>query len=542
MADGFQSASKNTKMDQYTLFVLLAPFACALTLAIAIYSWRYRSTPTALPLGFTTAAVAAYVFFNTLELVNPYPSGTLFFAQICYVCIGVLTISWMAFSLVFSNHEAWVKSVLFRLLVVIPALTIIMVFTNSYHHLIWKEYTFIPVSHGFLYMHVITYGALFWVFWIQAYLLIILSAVLTIWTCISQRNRYRERALLITFAMLLPLSVNLTYILHLVPGLYKDYSSIAYAGGGILLAMGIFHYQLLDLTPFARAVLVDKMSDAMLTLDNSKRLIDFNPAAMRIFSQSAHNPLKMVAPLPLLEPYLSQLDQQDESQELLKTEMSLDQAGEDKFYDLQIRRLRTKNGSEIVGYLVLMHAITEHKKLLHEMQKLAEEDSLTGVFNRNHFIEMAQHEIEANTTTLHYFSILMVDIDYFKRVNDSIGHMGGDQVLQAFAKRLKESLRSVDIIGRIGGDEFIILLPNTTAENARTLAERLCQQVADYPVRTKDHQDYPISISVGVSEYCEGKSESLEKVIIQADQALYQAKGLGRNRTCVYEPTLEARW
>lgn len=530
-------------MNQYTLFVLISPFACAITVAIAFYCWRFRSTPTALPLAVTTAAISAYIFCNTLELVNPTPKGTLFFAQLCYVCIGVLTISWMAFSLTFSNHALQIKTPLFSLLAIIPVLTIIAVFTDPNHHLIWKDYTFVPVANGFLFMHVMSYGPLFWVFWIQAYLLILLSAILTIWTCFSQRHRYRERALLITFAMLLPLSANLVYVLHLIPGLNKDYSCIAYSLGAVLLAAGIFHYQLIDLTPFARGVLIDKMADAVLTLDTSRRLIDFNPAAQRVFSKTSR-PAQKFTLLPQLTPYLDSLDKQEKSREILQTEMNLDQMGEECFYDLQIRRLRNgqdiQKEGEMVGYLVQMHSITEHKKLLDEMQKLAEQDSLTGISNRSHFIDIAHHELEICKVNSHFFSILMIDIDYFKRINDSIGHLGGDQILQAFAQRLKDSLRGRDVLGRIGGDEFIVLLPETSAKSALVLGERLCQEMSKSPFKTQNNEEFPISISIGVAQYADNGSETLEKIIAQADLALYQAKGLGRNRTCIYNPNFSS--
>jgi diguanylate cyclase (GGDEF)-like protein len=483
-------------MDQYTLFVLLSPFGCAITLVVAFYCWRHRTARAARPLFFTVIAVAAYLFFNTLELVNPTPQGTLFFAQVCYLCIGMLTVNWLAFALVFSNRESWLASPYFRLLWIIPSVTAVLVFTNAYHHLIWKEFTFIPVTNGFLYLRVITYGGWFWVFWLQAYVLILVSAVLMVRARITSRKNYRMQSRLTVAATLLPLGVNLVYVLHLIPGFSKDYSPLSYAFSGILLAVSIFRYRMLDLTPFGRAILMDNMTDGMLTLDLLKRVVDFNPAAVRIFAATPLLLPQMGQPFPWLDAYLQPFETSSNT-DLLQTEMILSQPVEDGYYDLQIRRLRDPSSAEAVGYLVLMHDITEHKKLLQAVRKLAEEDTLTGVLNRGRFIELARKEIEyAHNRPLH-FSILMIDIDHFKQVNDSLGHIGGDQLLQAFARRLRVLLRSTDLIGRIGGDEFIVLLPGIALENALLLSDRLCSQVAAEPMETDDYGAFPSPSALG---------------------------------------------
>jgi diguanylate cyclase (GGDEF)-like protein len=187
----------------------------------------------------------------------------------------------------------------------------------------------------------------------------------------------------------------------------------------------------------------------------------------------------------------------------------------------------------VIGYLVVLHSITEHKRLLQATRKLAEEDALTGVLNRTRFVELTNQEIEhANASSLD-FMILMIDIDKFKEINDTAGHVCGDQVIQTFARRLQSLLRSSDLIGRIGGDEFIVLLPETSEEKGWQLASRLCVQVAASPMETTAYGAFPITISIGVAQGMAGSHETLEQVIIRADQALYQAKEQGRNRVCI---------
>ena len=517
-------------MDQYSLFILLSPFASAMMIATSVYCFRHQNLPTAKPLGLTTLFEAVYIISNALELASPTESGTLFFAKLCYVCISMITIYWLAFALAFSRQDGKWRSKYFYALWLIPFCAVVLVFTNSYHHLIWNSYEFFRVSHGFLYMKVTSYGSFFWVFWIQAYLLILITALLAVWTSFVQRNRYRIQAILIFIASLFPLSINMIYVFHLIPGLQKDFSPLAYALSGGLMVFSIFRFQLLDLLPFARSVVIDEMADVMLTLNKERKIVDYNRAAITVLhlDQFSHRINQTIS--GLIFPYLDRLEKEP-VQDLLKTEVRIDLNDKLAYFDLQIRRLRNQFDAEVVGYLILLHSITEHKNLLQEIRVLAEHDMLTGLFNRSYFEEVANQMIRTGNNV---FSILMIDIDCFKNINDSIGHRGGDQILQAIARRMQKSLRSNDIIGRFGGDEFVVLLPRTESNMAKILADRLCSLISASPFQTDEKAVFSLSISVGISEYSEEYGGSLEQILVQADQALYQAKTQGRNRSHIY--------
>ena len=521
-------------MDQYSFFVLLVPLGCAITVVTAIYCFRHQNTPAAKPLGYTTLFTALYIIFNTLELTNPTEGGTVFFATICYACIGVVTVNWIRFALTFSERYLGALRKFHFLLYVVPVLAVVFAFTNSYHHLIWNSYEFIPVSHNFLYMKVTSYGSFFWVFWVQSYLLMIISAFWAIWTSITQRNRYRTQAILIAISSLFPLLVNSIYVLHLIPGLQKDFSPLAYALGGAIMAYSIFQYQLLELQPFARSIMIDEIADVMLTLDKEKRIIDFNRSSINVLKLKRGS--RTVSPLvrELIFPYLDQFSDEPVN-DLLKSEVKIDSGETAAYYDMQVRRLRNQIDGQVVGYLVLLHSITEHKNLLKEIRVMAEHDMLTGLYNRNYFEEAANRLIKVGEDE---FSVLMIDIDFFKSVNDSVGHRAGDQVLQAISQKLQATLREKDIIGRFGGDEFVVLLPETSADNARVLADRLCAAVAAEPYQVKEGVEFSLSISIGISEFSGKNNNSLEQVIVQADQALYRAKSSGRNCAVIFTPDL----
>ncbi len=166
--------------------------------------------------------------------------------------------------------------------------------------------------------------------------------------------------------------------------------------------------------------------------------------------------------------------------------------------------------------------------LFEEMRQMAGKDPLTGIYNRRAFFERAQEELRRSYRYGTPVSILMLDIDHFKRVNDRYGHTTGDQVLQYIAMLCAQSLREIDRFGRYGGEEFIALLPQTGHESALVTAERLRVLVeqAVIPIETGEIR---CTVSVGVSTFLAG-GESLEDLLERADRALYRAKRAGRNR------------
>ena len=166
-------------------------------------------------------------------------------------------------------------------------------------------------------------------------------------------------------------------------------------------------------------------------------------------------------------------------------------------------------------------------------QQLARTDALTGVNNRRHLYELAEHEFDVAVRYGQPLSVIMFDIDHFKKVNDIFGHTVGDQILERVAQVASSELRSADVLGRYGGEEFIILLPMTNAQQAYSLAERIRVKAADMNMPTSKGEA-SVTLSIGVIEIDRASHlESVEEVFRRADQAMYSAKQAGRNRTVI---------
>ncbi len=177
--------------------------------------------------------------------------------------------------------------------------------------------------------------------------------------------------------------------------------------------------------------------------------------------------------------------------------------------------------------------ITERKESEEKLLTLATTDSLTGLINRRRFMEKAEAELDRARRYGRPLSMMMLDIDHFKRVNDTYGHDAGDDVLKTLSRLGLEVLRKVDFFGRIGGEEFSVLLPDTSLEGAVQVAERLREEVENAVMETRSG-DLSITISIGVSTLNE-EINNLETMLKAADVALYAAKRGGRNRVSVQE-------
>jgi diguanylate cyclase (GGDEF)-like protein len=181
----------------------------------------------------------------------------------------------------------------------------------------------------------------------------------------------------------------------------------------------------------------------------------------------------------------------------------------------------------------LNEQLIEKQDELQEMKNLLEKksitDFLTGLYNRRHFVELSQQYYDTAIRYQQELSILLLDIDKFKSINDKYGHHFGDKVLRETANIIKQTLRSSDIVSRYGGEEFIVLLPETTKDKAFELAERIRQKVENNIMKMENEADFRTTVSIGISAVDSNRDKNIDESIKRADMAMYKAKQLGRN-------------
>jgi diguanylate cyclase (GGDEF)-like protein len=186
------------------------------------------------------------------------------------------------------------------------------------------------------------------------------------------------------------------------------------------------------------------------------------------------------------------------------------------------------------GRLLTYGNVSDLVRQAEALEQLATVDGMTGLYNRRHFLVLAGNEWARFRRYGRPSALLMVDIDLFKSINDSHGHDVGDQVIKSVADVLAKNKRASDIVGRLGGEEFALMLPEATLDSAVAAGERLRQLVAGHVIVAEGNR-IPVTISVGAG-ICHADMNGIEELLKQADIALYEAKRSGRNRVCRFAP------
>jgi diguanylate cyclase (GGDEF)-like protein len=187
------------------------------------------------------------------------------------------------------------------------------------------------------------------------------------------------------------------------------------------------------------------------------------------------------------------------------------------------------------GRMVTYYDVTDLIRNAEHLERLATTDSLTGLYNRRHFLGALEAEWSRFQRYYRSVSVLMVDIDHFKAINDRYGHAVGDEAIKAVAEACLDGKRKSDVVGRLGGEEFAVLLPETSLSRAKIVAERIRKRISALAMKAHKVQ-FQITASVGIAEALVSMP-GMDALVVAADQALYRAKAQGRNRCVCWSPS-----
>ncbi len=275
---------------------------------------------------------------------------------------------------------------------------------------------------------------------------------------------------------------------------------------------------------------------AILTLDAEDNVTMWNPAAEAMFSWTDKQVLGKANPtIPenKLKEYNALRQATLNGMAFSNLDTVRQKNNGDQFpVSLSVAPLRGQQG-QVIGRMHIMSDITETKKLQEELRRQATTDELTKVSNRRHFMELANNEIKRAIRFKRSTTIALIDLDHFKQINDTYGHAAGDKTLIAFTKIFQSHIREIDVFARFGGDEFILLLPETSQEQAYTVVERVRLALTTHPIDLNG-KSVVLTFSSGITSLSDDQ-EAIDTLLNQADQALYRAKEIGRNITIRYD-------
>ena len=514
-------------LQQFNAFFALSFLASGLAAVLALFAWRHRTARGAQAFTFLMVAMVIWTFAIGCGMITQTEQASFVWAVIRMAGVFAVPVLWLVFALQFTDRAAWLTVSNVILVSIIPLVSLIMMATTRRHQLFLVGIDYVQIG-PYLIDQTWHLGSLFWVHLLYSYSLILIGDYFLLREAFHLAPQYRRQAMALLVGTAFPLFVNVAYTFHLIPGLIVNYDPFGFVLGGLILSQGLFRFQLFDLKPVARQLLLDSMGDGMLVMDEKGRIVDLNQAAVRIFGE----PEKVLIGRQIedaLAPYVDTavlLTSPSEKQ----LEMNVHCQGQRQIYDLRVSPILNKEVSK--GHLLVLRDITRRKQLEEQLREIAMTDVLTGLYNRRQFYELASLEYERARRYRHAFALLMIDLDDFKQVNDRFGHQAGDQVLVALADIFRRSLRKMDLIFRYGGDEFAILMPETSLEDAIQVSRRMSAAMTEL-VLPAPLDELTITLSQGLALYDGHEDVDLQQLLADADRALYAAKARGKNHLSI---------
>ncbi|MDQ6956592.1 MAG: diguanylate cyclase [Mariprofundaceae bacterium] len=286
---------------------------------------------------------------------------------------------------------------------------------------------------------------------------------------------------------------------------------------------------------------VDTALDGIITIDEKGIISSSNPAACKMFAYEEYemvgDNIRMIVPSPHKKPHDDYINRYLETRHarIVNNTREVDAERKDgSIFPIELCvGAKEFDGSWL--FTGIIRDITERKALTEKLEKMAISDALTGIYNRGYFTRQLNEEFLRSKRYQLNLSLMMLDLDHFKDVNDQYGHPAGDAVLIAFANQIQKSIRNIDVLARYGGEEFAIIMPETDSDGAQIIAERIRNDVEAMEVNIVNHV-VKRTVSIGIACFTNDSiDESADAFLIRADDALYKAKHSGRNRVVLCE-------
>jgi diguanylate cyclase (GGDEF)-like protein/PAS domain S-box-containing protein len=414
-------------------------------------------------------------------------------------------------------------------LFIFPAVTWFVVLTNDYHRLFYRTFQFKDeLRPPYLEIEV---GEWYIAFCIYTFCCWLAGVVLLCGRWKQTRKSFRPHLFTLICGQLIPMVTGLLYLFGVTPA-GVDPVPMGTCVAAALYIWAILSAKMLTIIPIAKETIFESMGEGVIVLDSSDRLIDYNRTVAQM--------------MPTLHPtmigrslYQVWTDLTGSAYPFLHhpdgraVELAWVSGGKEQIYQVRYSALRHRSGEEAGGLLMLIN-VTELKRLQQELERQAYYDGLTNILNRSQFIRRCRELLSATRKREQSLTVVLFDLDYFKRVNDNFGHETGDKVLVHVVATCQRYLSSEMLFARYGGEEFVLALPSSTLEKGNAIAELLRSAMESAPLATPDGA-IVVTASFGVAQAANTPDETLDTLLHKADDALYASKREGRNRVSVYD-------
>ena len=500
--------------------------AGTISLFLSLYiRFKAKDAPGAKLYILVTLLSSIFTFAYAFELGSVSLKEMKFWLSVEYVVMPFIPVFvlFMCMEYVGRQIKTWYYAIF-----VIPITTIFMMQTNDLHHLYYKSMTI--DRDGPFPLLKLEWGP--W-FQIHAFFLFVCLAISVLVLLKEYRKSlflFRMQILLMVAGLLTPIIANYFYLNDWSNGI--DLGPISLSITFTFHGVALVSLQMFNVAPIARESVFESLKEGVIVLNQNKVIVDFNKAALLVIpSLNLHHIGKSIA--DVLAENLELKRNLDEEIDCDYTNLVEERASH---FRINFTEVTNKNGIP-VGKIITFINVTEKVQMEAKLKQLASLDGLTQVLNRTFFMKKSEILFDDLLMDGGEISIVMFDIDHFKRVNDTYGHEAGDIVLTSVTSIVKEKLLLTDYMGRYGGEEFIICMPKTSSMEAANRAN-IIRQAVEESLIVYNKEEIQVTSSFGVShallEVGE-ESYSIQQLIREADQALYAAKHKGRNCVELYE-------
>lgn len=517
-------------MPQELLFyVLVIVFAGSLSLFLSLYAYlNLRNAPGAKPYIAVTFLSTIFTYSYAFELCSQSLEQIKFWLKIEYLAMPFIPVLILLMCLEYIGIK--LKNWIYYVLFVTPIVTIFMHDTNDLHHLYYKSVSLrsdlpFPIVN-------LEYGPFFYVHSIYLILCLLFSMSILIVRIRKAVFRFKIQIFMMIAGLIMPIVANHFYLNGLSPyGI--DLGPVSMSISFLFHGSALLTFQMFNVAPIARDTVFESMKDGVIVLSQNNRVLDYNHAMKDVLPMLNKQGIgKQIQDVLYEHNQLLALINNGES---FDYEMLMDR--QTIHYNIRFSPVLNKNGMT-VGRILTFTNITERMYLLKKLKRLASIDGLTQIYNKSFFMNKYKEVFNELKARGENIAVVMFDIDHFKSVNDTFGHEVGDIVLSYVSKLAKDHLRSSDFIGRYGGEEFVICMPNTSILEAYKLAYHIREKIAEWNTRINDN-DIQVTSSFGVTSthlVIGDENKTMQSLIREADQALYVAKNSGRDRVEMFEP------
>lgn len=499
-------------------------FGGLLSLSGVAYAYSLRKMPGALPLFALFALTGLIMFASGREAALVGLADKLLWRNIQQIgyLYAPLALLWLA--LTYTREGSKLSRQTLALTLAIPTAGLILVYTDPLHHLM-RTKVFLDEAGMLVAQRTILNQAIYGF----TLLVSLVGLFVLVRSVFYTRGVQRRQLLYLIAGMCVPSAIALLRSTGVID--LRGYASsigITYLPGLVIIGWGMVRYHLFDSVPFPRNRLFDMMSEGILVLDGEGRLQDLNGAARRMLRVDGDEwQGRYISDTQL--PSERWLAAHRDRVEIASFDFALGDGEDERQFTAKITPILHRN-RVLLGSLSVLTDRTEERRRELALRRAAVTDGLTGIYNRSGFIAELTRLLETARERGTPLSLLVLDIDSFKSVNDRFGHLTGDRTIRAFADSVRTTAGELGPLGRIGGEEFALALPGLTAGEAFECAECIRRGIVGTVIADGHGGTFGITASIGAATL-RPDDRSFESLYSRADAGLYEAKRLGRNAT-----------